>query len=498
MKFLSLFHIAGLYSGIKYFRNAIILLLLFLVVAIISGVTISIGGLWSRLLFISLGVSASLFIPVNWLVFGAMALYQGFPLEVLDGTLLPETDINFRLSDLLLLLIFVRSITDWLSLPTLISRKIRPHLGILILLFVFLLWAFLSSFIFALEGYTNLVAHMTSLGKVMLALSPALYLVFLARRHYEVDLILKWMLWWGIIQCVAGLCRWLPLTLMGMDWVPTQIFTYDTTFWLAIPSHPIMGGLATITGFFGDPAKLGYWLVVALWAKVYFLRRKGGKATRGDSVQLGLLLLGLIATSRRGALIALTASVLAYLVVTRNDVRSLKRVFRITSLAIVAGILVLLLGIIFDPFRPLSEAFRITSDPNYGFGGRLDQSFILWRDFLEKPISGFGWMGNSLAGKTFWAASNYIFILADLGIIGFSLLLMLIASTLYQCRRNMRCFPRGSASREIYVFTFISFISIYAAMLSDIILIGGQPTLLLFGICFGITSRRTVSEVKQI
>jgi O-antigen ligase len=200
----------------------------------------------------------------------------------------------------------------------------------------------------------------------------------------------------------------------------------------------------------------------------------------------------LIATSRRGALIALVVSVLAYILATRQDLPSLRRVFRLPSLLIVTGAIFILAGSVIDPLRPLSDAFRITSDPGYGLGGRLDQSLVLWRDFLENPVSGLGWMGNSLSGKTFWAASNYIFILADLGLIGFSLLLMLMASTLHQCWRNMKCLPKGSAVRGTNLFAFVSFVGIYAAMVSDIILVGGQPTLLLLGICLGVTARSAV------
>ena len=334
---------------------------------------------------------------------------------MLDITLFPETDINFRVTDLFLLLVFARSITNWFAMPSPMRQKIQPNLGVLALLSIFLAWAFLTSLVFALEGYTNLLAHSTSLGKVALMLSPTLYLVVVAKRYYEVDLILKWVVWFGIIQCLTGLFRWLPLILTGMDWVPEQLFASDLTSWLATPSHPIVGGLATMTGLFGDPAKLGYWLVVALWAKVYFIRRKGGKATKGDLMQLGLLLLGLIATSRRGALIALVVSVTAYMLTRRQELPSLRRVFRFPALLVVAGAIFILAGSIIDPFRPLSDAFRITSDPGYGFAGRVDQSLALWQDFIENPVSGVGWMGNSLAGKTFWAASNYIFLLADLG-----------------------------------------------------------------------------------
>jgi len=75
---------------------------------------------------------------------------------------------------------------------------------------------------------------------------------------------------------------------------------------------------------------------------------------------------------------------------------------------------------------------------------------------------------------------------------------MLMVSTLRQCWRNMKCFSKGNAYSEIYRFAFVSFISIYAAMLSDIILIGGQPTLLLFGICLGIMARPAALQEKEV
>lgn len=481
---------------LKYFGSilkpscqTIILVIAGLMMSAILGYAISSGGLWSRPLFFALGVSVLLAVPVKWLVFGAIALYQGFPLDVLDIALLTGSEINFRLSDLLLLLVLWRSIAAWFSASSQTTENTRPDLRILAILAVFLLWTFFTSLIFGVEGNIYWLEYMASLGKVVLALSLAFYIVFVAKMPDQVDTVLKWVVWWGIIQCLAGLSRWLPLILTDMDWVPAQLLTSDTLFWLAIPSHPVAGGPATMTGLFSDPAKLGYWLVVSLWAKVYFVRRKGGKVTTSDLIQLGLLLLGLIATSRRGTLIALMVSVFAYLIATRQDIPSLRSVFRLPSLLVVAGALVLVASAIIDPLRPLGDAFRITNDINYGLRGRLDQSLSLWSDFLKSPIFGVGWMGNSLAGKTFWAVSNYPVILADLGLIGFSLLLTLMASTLYRCWRNIECPPKGSGIREIYLFTFISLISIYAAMLSDIILIGGQPALLLLSICLGIAAR---------
>jgi hypothetical protein len=484
-----LFPLKDFGSVLKPSRQTILLVIAVPMMSAILGYAISSGGVWSRLLFFALGVSVLLAVPVNWLVFGAIALYQGFPLNMLDIALLTGSDINFRLSDLLLLLILARSIAAWFSASSQTTKNAQPNLRILAILVTFLLWAFCTSLIFGVEGHIYLLEYMTSLGKVVLALSLAFYTVFPAKMPDQVEMVLKWVVWWGIIQCLAGLVRWLPLILTGMDWVPAQLLTSDTLFWLAIPSHPVAGGLATMTGLFSDPAKLGYWLLVSLWAKIYFVRRKGGKATARDLVQSGLLLLGLIATSRRGTLIALVISVLAYLVATRQDMPSLRSVFRFPSLVVVAGALVLVAGAIIDPLRPLSDAFRITDDINYGLRGRLEQSLALWSDFLGNPIFGVGWMGTSLAGKTFWAVSNYPLILADLGLIGFSLLLMLVASTLYRCWRNIKCHPKGSGIGEMYLFVFVSLISIYAAMISDIILIGGQPALLLLGICLGIAAK---------
>lgn len=463
-----------------------------LIGSVLIGYVIAAPGPWAKLAFLTLGSALAFLIPAHWLAIGAISLYQGYPLDILDIPLLSGSELNFRLSDLILLLLLVRTAAKW-SLRSQKSEKERADFRILGLLAVFLLWSFMTSLVFAGRSSTGLLEYMTSLGKMTLPLSLTVYLALGMTRPHEFELILRWVVGWGLIQTAAGFVRWLPLAVMNVDWIPLEAPVRD---WLAIPSHPLVGGLPTLTGFFGDPAKLGYWLIVALWAKVYFVRRKNKPATVWDRLQLTILVLGAVATTRRGPLSAMVASAAIYLIATKGYMAyTSHKIFRRGALILVIGAVTLLAGFIFSPFRPTSDMFRITNDINYGFTGRLRQSIVLWQNFLEAPLSGVGWMGNSLAGKTFWAAPNYMVILADLGLPGLILLLGLIVVSLYKSWSTMKQSGPGSVSHENTQFAFVSLVGLYAAMISDVILIGGQPALFLLAICLGVVARLESDEL---
>lgn len=456
--------------------------------SVFTGWAVASRGILATLVFLGLGSAALMLLPIQWLVIAVISLYQGFPLNLLDISLFSGARIVVHLSDLILLLILFRMLPRWLlrSQPG-EEASVGYDSGVLGFLAAFLGWAFVTSVMLRAGSYDFFVNTMASLGKVVLPLLLAFYIASMKTSYDRVEYVLKWVIAWGIVQIAAGLVRWLPLAITSVDPIVAETSVRD---WLAIPSHPLFGGLPTLTGLFGDPARLGYWLIVVLWAKLYFIRRKKA-ATIWDQAQLVFVVLGIVATTRRGPLSALVVSVIVYLLVTKErQLSPSHKVFRGGAFLILATAIILVIGSIVPWIRPVSDIFRITNDFNYGFAGRLRQSIALWQNFLNAPLSGAGWMGNSLAGNTFWAAPNYMFVLADLGLPGLVLLFSLVVITLYRSWYKMRVSSAGTVTYEMGLFTFVSLAGLYAAMMSDVILIGGQPTLLLLAICLGIVARR--------
>jgi O-antigen ligase len=220
------------------------------------------------------------------------------------------------------------------------------------------------------------------------------------------------------------------------------------------------GDIDRLSGTIGDPNQLAAMLVVGFVLAVgLFLTARHAPFERlAVACAGGLALLGLFLTVSRGGLIALAAGVIVAIVIARG--------YRLPAFA--AALVIVAVGVgYFSYFAPQSSRDRISNGD--GGSGRTDVWTVGWRMVEAHPVHGIGAGNFEFAAPQYLlvapgllpraqdivetpkvAHNTYLGILAELGVIGLGLFLILVAACLLAALKAAREFARlGDDSMEI-------------------------------------------------
>jgi O-antigen ligase len=211
-----------------------------------------------------------------------------------------------------------------------------------------------------------------------------------------------------------------------------------------------------LTGGAGDPNLLAAGLVPAIVLAVMLAATARGPGTRAlAALSIPVLVLGIVLTQSRGAVIGLGAVIVAALVFARH--------WR-PQIALVA-LSVLAIGAV--AFAAYPEALaRMTDNEANKSSGRSDLWTVAWRVSDDHPVGGVG-LGNFpivaadylrrpgeltavklIADRPHVVHNTYLGMLAETGIVGFALFLAIVLAALEAIRRAARRFDKPGTRPE--------------------------------------------------
>lgn len=189
-----------------------------------------------------------------------------------------------------------------------------------------------------------------------------------------------------------------------------------------------------------------------------------GKTTRRDLIIFAIGMLALLTTGKRITLISIAITTVLLLFI-KGDSRKRKRIIRFLCMF---GILFILMNLV------LPEARQMMTRLLWGMGDTtFNNRQVYWTEamklFSERKLRGWGfgifpyYDRNFGTGRGYFAHNQYYEILAELGILGISVLVLLLASNIFSSISNVKRMNASKEPNRVFISTFVLYYQIWFA-----------------------------------
>jgi O-antigen ligase len=258
------------------------------------------------------------------------------------------------------------------------------------------------------------------------------------------------------------------------------------------------GGRLSSVGNYNNPNSFGLLLTVS-WPLVFCLMESEKNVLKKGVLILFLVLMFLtcIYTKSRGSLLSLSLSVTLCLLFSRQLLKS-----KVLKTVALAGVYLAVGGFALTMIMSRSDVTGMVGSGEASGGDRL----LAWRAalamFLDHPFFGVGWYHfvdyclDYGLDKKLVAHNTLLSVLAETGLVGFSLFIAILAMTLRQLYRMVRFYQNRLEYQEFYLLCYGAFISLVCFQVNTLFSVKDhEPVywfiLMLAGSLWGIHSGQT-------
>ena len=409
-------------------------------------------------------------IPAEYVIISILILFQLNPI-------IPKHEIGLvelNVYDIFYVVLATRALFSILT-----KQGSLPRTYSVFALSFFLIWCICSTAnAYNMTQYKNWVQMNVSLVRFIEYASAALFVPTLIDSPQKIHKIFIAFIATSVVQVIISVICYAIYFITG------KILLYGPLF------VDYSGGkLGRLSGIYGDPATLGEVLLLPFLLSLLMHEAAFSKISVTYPF---ILIIGIIFTRTRSAILGLFASLIALLI--QRPVIGKEKYVAI-GLTLISILVVIFTMQITGFENNLQGFFRVEVDDNITSRVALNIEFL--NMFMSSPFLGLGWTGSGFNKTVNAAASLYIHILADLGISGFILLLGFFVALLYDSFTLLK-YAKTQEGMITARWINLSTLAFLGISFGDITFYGGSEVTSFFFITWGLLQAAIGMERKLL